>query len=202
MKKTRSTNRLLAARSKGLHRSRGNLVGVYDYWCLLAPGNDFPTECMTDGMACNMHGGTLRIFEKDCSNGERGYCVQGQRLWKTYMEQGEDIGKAVGRKEELHEAMYWDSHRISFPEEGACCYDYTVSVLSSPHSPIEVTIVGTSRLRVTDWHGNRPIILSGEFGYRQEGTSNTSPGAAIFRKRIASRWTDMKGTIELRRKAD
>ena len=141
----------------------GGLVGLFDYWCLLDPGYDFPTESMPDGTACNMHGGTLRIVEKVKDNGSRHYYVEAQRCWKTVMENVAELEAAKGRCEELDEPLGWSSPLIRVQRderEGGdrYCYDYKVPTLSSDLAPLTVEIVGTTELRVKESMDNQVVV--------------------------------------------
>lgn len=208
MKKTKGRDKQLEeARRLAKDQTSDGLVGVYDYWCMLDPGYDFPFEGMEDGTACNMHGGTLRIVEKVRDNGSRYYYVEAQRCWKSIMDGDGGADAAQVRKETLEEPLDWSSPLITVhrddPEGGVRYrYDYKIPTLSSELVPLTVEIVGTTELRVKESIDGRAVILEGTFHYRQGSVTEggSAIGAAIFRTQVASRWTTMTGKVELRRK--
>lgn len=201
--------RLEEARRLMATQATDELVGVYDYWCVLDPGYDFPFEDTEDGAACNMHGGTLSIVEKGMDNESRQYYVVAQRCWKSIMESVGGYDGALGRREALEEPLDWTSPLITVHRDDGngsvrYRYDYRIPTLSSELVPLTVEIVGTTELRVKETIDGKVVLLEGTFHYRQGSVTDggTAIGAAIFRTQVASRWTTMTGKVELRRKYD
>jgi len=184
---------------------RLRIVGVYEYCCRLVPGRFFPTENTSDGLACNMHGGTATIMEVRKDNGAIVYCVSAQREWKARMERDDERHRAPDHAEMLETPLVWTSPALLTTRVGVkelddqYFYEYKVPILSSHMSESHVQIVGDCSLQVVDAPGNEVREFQGRFKYRQENVTS-GIGESIFLSKIASQWTDLEGTVRLHRK--
>lgn len=183
------------------------IVGTYAYWCRLVPGAQFPRESMSDGAACNMHGGIAEIVEETGRNGGVTYRVIAKREWKGVIDANADGEAAPHMREDLDSAMEWSSPLmlVRCGEEvsgDVYTYEYEVPIVTSEYSKMTVKVLGDSTLRVERSVNDEAQLFVGDFNYRQAPVPENRAkgvGGTIFHTKIASRWTTLQGTVRLER---